>query len=42
MVSCLGACSVTQQAPVTVVQIEHTELAIETEVARAVRVYDVL
>ena len=29
---------VTQRTPVTVVQIEHTELAIETEVARAVRV----
>jgi Fe2+ transport system protein FeoA len=27
---------VTQRTPVTVVQIEHTELAIETEVARAV------
>jgi Fe2+ transport system protein FeoA len=29
---------VTQRRPVTVVQIEHTELAIETEVARVVRV----
>jgi Fe2+ transport system protein FeoA len=29
---------VTQRTPVTVVQIEHTELAIEPEVARAVRV----
>jgi hypothetical protein len=29
---------VTQRRPVTVVQIEHTELAIETEVARAVQV----
>jgi Fe2+ transport system protein FeoA len=33
-----GVLRVTQHAPVTVVQIEHTELAIETEVARAVRV----
>jgi Fe2+ transport system protein FeoA len=29
---------VTQRTPVTVVQIEHTELALETEIARAVRV----
>jgi Fe2+ transport system protein FeoA len=29
---------VTQRTPVTVVQIEHSELAIETEVARAVQV----
>lgn len=29
---------VMQRTPVTVVQIEHIELAIETEVARAVRV----
>jgi Fe2+ transport system protein FeoA len=37
-----GVLRVTQHAPVTVVQIEHTELALETEVARAVRVHDVL
>ena len=37
-----GVLRVTQHAPVTVVQIEHTELAIETEVARAVQVHDVL
>ena len=36
-----GVLRVTQRTPVTVVQIEHTELAIETEIARAVRV-DVL
>jgi Fe2+ transport system protein FeoA len=29
---------VTQQTPATVVQIEHTELAIEPEIARAIRV----
>jgi hypothetical protein len=37
-----GVLRVMQQVPVTVVQIEHTELAIETEVARAVRVHEVL
>jgi Fe2+ transport system protein FeoA len=36
-----GVLRVTQHAPVTVVQIAHTELAIETEVARAVRVAEV-
>ena len=33
-----ACCGSHRHAPVTVVQIEHTELAIETEVARAVRV----
>jgi hypothetical protein len=33
---------VTQHTPVTVVQIEHAELAIESEIARTVRVHEVL
>jgi hypothetical protein len=32
---------VIQHAPVTVVQIEQTELAIETDVARAIRIDEV-
>ena len=32
---------VVQRSPLVVVQIEHAELALETEVARAVRVHDV-